>query len=247
MSHLFEPLNSQRYHPEKQNWRFADVPVGYYDGFSNDWQLMHLGARAAAEGYYGSHRSRSARRHHSHENWASGRTLISKRSRVWPRFCKEQGSCSGYSDCAVRTEGLFPTAPGRAATPCKKTKRTGGRWSGRAQYPFSEYQTPALWKFQRFMTFNNYLCKPPNVLVRLASNGWKCTRHTAIYYIPFFLRSRITVKISTADHSKTASAFWLTVQAVAAGRLPLTVRVSGTDWVEGGWDIRHGQGAGENC
>ena len=81
----------------------------------------------------------------------------------------------------------------------------------------------------------------PNAHWRPALNGWNCTRRMVICSTNFFRRSRTIARTNTAAVLRTASAFcWIPPARCARcgpEKLPLAVRISASDWMEGGWDL----------
>lgn len=72
------------------------------------------------------------------------------------------------------------------------------------------------------------------------SGCWSCTPHMATYCIPSSRLSAMSARIGTAAISKVAAGFLEVISAVREAwpaELPLFVRVSAVDGVEGGWSL----------
>jgi 2,4-dienoyl-CoA reductase-like NADH-dependent reductase (Old Yellow Enzyme family) len=215
----------------------------YIDGYSNDWQLMHLGSLAA--GGVGLIIAEA--------------TAVEARGRITPddvgiwsddrveplqkvtRFIKSQGAVpgiqiahAGRKACVNRPwDGGEPIAPGDA-----------GWWEivGASPLAFAEsYQVPQELTVAEIHEIEaNFAAAAVRSLA--AGFVWLEIHAAHGYLLNSFLSPLSNHRVDLYGGSFENRIRFLveTVQAVSKvwpEHLPLTVRISGTEWTEGGWDI----------
>ena len=216
------------------------------DGFANDWHLVHLGSRAVGgaglvmtEATAVTPKGASARRIS-----ASGTTTTSRRSRASCASSTAQGASPASSSRtpAARPARARPWEGGRASAP---PRAAGPTWSRPSAMPFADGYPDAAGA--RRATGSARVVEAFADGARRArwtrgSTSSRSTRRTATCCTSSCRRSvntrdrrvrRLVREPDPAACSRSCDA----VRGVWPERLPLFVRISATDWVEGGWDI----------
>lgn len=243
MSHLFDPLTVRGVTLRNRIGVSPMCMYSYTDGFSNDWQVTHLGARAAggagliiAEATAVEARGRISP--YDVGLWSDAH--VDPLARV-TRFIKEYGAVAGVQiahagrkACTQRPwDGGKPVAPGDARF-----------WEavGPSPIAFSDgYQTPhELSRAEIHAVQASFRAGAERALA--AGFEW-LEIHAAHGYLIHSFYSPISNQ-RTDDYGgsfENRIRFLLetvqTVRQVWPERLPLTVRISGTDWSEGGWTV----------
>ena len=243
MAHLFEPLALRDVH---LNNRIVVSPMCEYsseNGLANQWHLVHLGSRAGGRSRAGLHRGGGCVPEGRISPQDLGVWSDAHAEALAPivRFVRSQGSAAGIQLAHAGRKGSTkrPWDEG----PERIEVRDGG-WVPIAPstIPFSpEYPSP------REMSHDDIRVSPRNSQPRpgtrwmLASMSWNCTLPTATCCTNSFRR------FSNHRHDEYGGSFAnrtrFLLQVVAAVRrvwpeqLPLFVRISASDWTEGGWTI----------
>jgi len=243
MPHLFDNLKIKDITLRNRIGLPPMCQYSYIDGFSNDWQLAHLGARAAGGAGL----------------IIAEATAVEARGRITPfdvglwsdeqieplarvtRFIRQQGAAAGIqiahagrkADTGKPWEGGKPIPPGDPLF-----------WEavGPSAVPFSEgYQTPRALSLAEITRVQAAFAAGAERALR-AGFEW-LELHAAHGYLMHSFLSPISNQ-RTDDYGgsfENRIRFLLetlrAVRRVWPERLPLTVRVSGTDWVEGGWTV----------
>ena len=223
------------------------------DGFADDWHLVHLGAARRRRRRAGVHRGDRGGRRRPHqparprhlERRATSSALGAHR-RVRPRAGRRGRRSSSRTPAARRRTPRRGTAAG-ACQPAE-----GGwqpvapvRRAVRARVsPTPRALTPGDLRADR-----RRLRRRGRAARRGRASTWsRSTRRTATCCTSSCRRSRTGATTRTAARSSTAPRFALevvrAVRAVWPERLPLFLRISATDWVDGGWDADAVGGAG---
>jgi 2,4-dienoyl-CoA reductase-like NADH-dependent reductase (Old Yellow Enzyme family) len=215
----------------------------YRDGFSNDWQLVHLGARATGGAGL----------------VITEATAVEARGRITPddvgiwseahieplrrvaSFIKQQGAVAGIQ-IAHAGRKASTTRPWDGGAPLAADSPRGWQVVGPSALPFSElHQTPqSLSKNEIVSVQASFRAAARRALA--AGFEW-LEIHGAHGYLIHNFYSPLSNQRQDEYGGSFANRirfFVETVQAVRAEwpeRLPLTVRISGTDWVDGGWSV----------
>lgn len=243
MPHLFDPLTIKSVTLRNRIGVAPMCQYSYQDGFSNDWQVAHLGARAAGGAGL----------------IISEATAVEARGRISPQdvgiwsdahiaplarvtaFIKSQGAVPGIQIAhAGRKANTHSPWNGGKPVPAEAP----GSWQpiGPSPIPFNaEFQTP------------HELTLPEIHAVQAAFQAAAARAHAAgfewleIHAAHGYLIHNFLSPLSnqrTDDYGgsfENRIRFLLeTVRAVRPAwpqDLPLTVRISATEWVEGGWTL----------
>ena len=243
MTALFDPLTI---HGVTLRNRIGVSPMcqySYREGFSNDWQLVHLGARAA--GGVGLIITEAS--------------AVEARGRITPydiglwsdahidplvrvtRFIKEQGAVAGIQ-IAHAGRKACTDRPWNGGKPILPGDPRFWQAVGSSPLPFAEgHQTPQELSKAGIREVQDAF-RAAAVRALAAGFEWLEIHGAHGYLIHSFyspLSNRRTDEYGGSFENRIR--FLLeTVRAVRPvwpERLPLTVRISGTDWVEGGWVV----------
>ncbi len=243
MSHLFEPLTVRSITLRNRIGVSPMCQYSYSDGFSNEWQLVHLGTRAVGGAGL----------------VIAEATAVEARGRITPhdvgiwkdehveplrrviQVIKMNGAVPGIQiahagrKASVQRpwDGGRPIAPGEA-----------GYWQvvGPSPIPFAEgFQVPhelsrqEIWDIQAAfqLAAKRALAAGFEWLEIHGAHGYLA--HS--FYSP--ISNRRTDEYGGSFENRVRFLIETTrkVRVVWPERLPLTVRISGTDWIEGGWTI----------
>jgi 2,4-dienoyl-CoA reductase-like NADH-dependent reductase (Old Yellow Enzyme family) len=243
MTALFDPLTI---HGVTLRNRIGVSPMcqySYLEGFSNDWQMVHLGARAA--GGVGLIITEAS--------------AVEARGRITPydiglwsdahidplvrvtRFIKEQGAVAGIQ-IAHAGRKACTDRPWTGAKPLMPGDPRFWQAVGSSPLPFTEgHQTPQELSKAGIREVQDAF-RTAAVRALAAGFEWLEIHGAHGYLIHSFyspLSNHRTDKYGGSFENRIR--FLLeTVRAVRPvwpEKLPLTVRLSGTDWVEGGWVV----------
>lgn len=243
MPHLFDPLTIKDITLRNRIGLPPMCMYSYIDGFSNDWQLVHLGARAAGGAGL----------------IIAEATAVEARGRITPfdiglwndeqiaplarvtRFIQQQGTVpgiqiahAGRKACTGKPwEGGKPLQPGEALF-----------WQAVAPstLPFAEgYQTPSALSLDEIHHIQGAFAAAAGRAL-LAGFQWLELHAAHGYLMHSFLSPLCNQRTDAYGGSfENRTRFLLEtlrrVRTTWPERLPLTVRVSGTDWVECGWTL----------
>lgn len=243
MPHLFEPLSIKDITLRNRIGVSPMCQYSYTDGFSNDWQLMHLGARAAGgaglviiEATAVEARGRITP--HDLGIWSDAH--IESIARV-VRFIKEQGAVAGIQ-IAHAGRKASTHRPWEGGTPIQKGEANWWPVVGASPIAFSDaYQIPHSLELSEIHGIQQLFVQAAKRSLE-AGIEWMEVHSAHGYLLHSFLSPLSNHREDRYGGSFENRIRFLveTVQAVRGvwpERLPLTVRISGTDWVENGWDV----------
>jgi 2,4-dienoyl-CoA reductase-like NADH-dependent reductase (Old Yellow Enzyme family) len=243
MAHLFEPLNIRSVTLRNRIGVSPMCMYSYTNGFSNDWQLVHLGARAAggagliiAEATAVEDRGRITP--DDVGIWSD--THVEPLQRV-THFIKQYGAVAGIQ-LAHAGRKASTSRPWNGGKPLLASDPRGWQVIGPSAIPFSEgYQTPHELTVPEIHAVQasfrdaaaRALAAGFELLEIHAAHGYlihsfysPLSNHRTDEYGGSF-QNRIRFLMETVQ----------TVHTVWPAHLPLTVRISGTDWADGGWSV----------
>ncbi len=215
----------------------------YTDGFSNDWQLVHLGARAAGGAGL----------------VIAEATAVEARGRITPfdvgiwsdahvaplarvvGFIKQQGAVPGIQ-IAHAGRKACTDAPWRGGKPVPQSDPLWYAAVGASPIPFAEgYQTPHELSIEEIKGIQTSFVHGAE---RACAAGFEWLElHGAHGYLLQSFCSPLSNHRSDAYGGSFENRTRFLLETVAAVQqvwpddLPLTVRISGTEWAEGGWSI----------
>lgn len=245
MPHLFEPLTIRDITLRNRIGMSPMCQYSYQDGFSDDWQLVHLGARATggaglvmAEATAVEARGRITP--HDAGIWSDAH--IEPLARI-AHFVKQQGAVPGIQIAhAGRKASVERPWDGGRPIPLEDARA----WPvvGPSDIPFDDgYQVPHALNQQEIHQIQAAFA---DAAQRALTAGFEWFEiHAAHGYLIHSFYSPLSNHRSDlyGGSFENRIRFLLeTVQAVRTvwpERLPLAVRISGTDWVEGGWTIEN--------
>ncbi len=243
MPHLFDPLTIKDITLRNRIGLPPMCQYSYSEGFSNDWQMTHLGARAAGGAGL----------------IIAEATAVEARGRITPfdvglwsdehieplqrvtRFIKQNGAVAGIQvahagrkACTGKPwEGGQPILPGADLY-----------WEavGPSAVPFAEgYQTPHALSLDEIKVVQAVFASAAR---RALQAGFEWLElHAAHGYLIHSFLSPLSNHRKDAYGGNFENRIRFLMETLQAVRqtwpesLPLTVRVSGTDWVEGGWTL----------
>ncbi len=245
MTHLFEPYTLRGVTLRNRTGMAPMCQYSYADGFSNDWQLAHLGARAAgglgliiAEATAVEARGRITP--HDAGIWSDAH--IEPLARV-TSFIKKQGTTPGIqiAHAGRKASTQRPWDGGRPILP--EAGPDGWQVVGASPLPFAEgYATPHELSRSEIREVQGAFAAAAG---RALAAGFEWLEiHAAHGYLihSFYspLSNHRTDEYGGSFENRTRFLIETTraVRRIWPERLPLTVRLSCTDWVEGGWTVR---------
>ena len=239
MPHLFEPLTVRGITLRNRIGVSPMCMYSYMDGFSNDWQLVHLGARAAggaglviAEATAVEPRGRISV--FDLGIWSDAH--IDPLARL-TRVIKENGAVAGIQIAHAGRKAGSKRSWGSASP-----ESHGWQGFGPSPITFSaDYPVPYELSVAEIRQVQESFCAAAR---RALAAGFEWLElHAAHGYLLHSFYSPIS-NLRTDEYGgsfENRIRFLIeTVQALRVlwpERLPLTVRISGTDWVEGGWTV----------
>lgn len=243
MAHLFEPLTIRGVTLRNRVGVSPMCMYSYTNGFSNDWQLVHLGARAAGGAGL----------------IIAEATAVEDRGRITPddvgiwsdahveplqrvtRFIKQYGAVAGIQ-LAHAGRKASTSRPWDGGKPLSAGDPRGWQVVAPSAIPFNEgYQTPHELTIPEIHAVQaSFRAAAERALAAgfewleiHAAHGYlihsfysPLSNHRADEYGGSF-QNRIRFLMETVR----------TVHTVWPAHLPLTVRISGTDWADGGWNV----------
>jgi 2,4-dienoyl-CoA reductase-like NADH-dependent reductase (Old Yellow Enzyme family) len=243
MPHLFEPFTLRGVTLRNRIGVSPMCMYSYEDGFSNDWQVVHLGSRAVGgAGLIIAEATAVEARGRISPNdvgiWSDAHT--EPLARV-ARFIKQHGAIPGIQ-IAHAGRKACTDRPANGGKPIHPPDPRAWQAVAPSPIPFNEeYQVPhELSKAE----IKEVQLAFQQAVVRAVAAGFEwieihaahgyllhsfyspISNHRADEYGGSF-ENRIRFLLETAR----------SMRQVMPERLPLTVRISGTDWVEGGWTV----------
>jgi len=243
MPHLFEPLTVRGLTLRNRIGVSPMCQYSYVDGFSNDWQLVHLGARAA--GGVGLVIAEA--------------TAVEARGRITPddvgiwsdahveplqrvtRFLKEYGAAAGIQIAHAGRKASC-RRPWDGGGPILPDQPRGWQVVGPSPIAFDEgYAVPHELSVDEIHTIQaafrdaavRSLAAGFNWLELHAAHGYLI--HS--FYSPLSNHRRDQYGGSFDNRIRFLLETVRLVRPVWPEHLPLTVRISGTDWMDGGWTV----------
>ena len=243
MSHLFAPYTLRGVTLRNRIGMAPMCQYSYTDGFSNDWQLVHLGARAA--GGLGLIIAEA--------------TAVEARGRITPNdvgiwtdahiqplarvasFIKSQGAVAGIQ-IAHAGRKASTRRPWDGGKPIQLDDPDGWPIVGPSALPFADgYSLPHELSKTEIHTVQAAFTAAAG---RALAAGFEWLEiHAAhgylihSFYSPLSNQRRDEYGGSFENRTRFLIETIRAVRQVWPERLPLTVRLSCTDWLEGGWDI----------
>lgn len=243
MPGLFEPLTIQGTTLRNRIGVSPMCMYSYIDGFSNDWQVVHLGARAAGGAGL----------------ILTEATAVDPRGRITPydvgiwsdahvdplarvtRVIKSSGAVAGIQLAhAGRKAGS--RRPWEIGQPSRSDELPG--WQGIAPSPIAfneEYLVPHEMSVKEIKEVQDAFCAGAK---RALAAGFEWLEiHSAHGYLLHSFYSPLSNQRADAYGGSFENRIRFLLETVRAVRsvcpahIPLTVRISGTDWHEGGWVV----------
>lgn len=243
MPHLFDPLTIKDINLRNRIGVSPMCQYSYRDGFSNDWQVVHLGSRAVGGAGL----------------IIAEATAVEPRGRITPfdvgiwsdehieplsrvaRVIKANGAVPGIQ-IAHAGRKACTGKPWEGGKPIQLNEPNWWPVVGASSIPYTNaHQVPKELRIQEILDIQAQFA---NAAKRALDAGFEWLEvHAAHGYLlqsflsPFSnlrndtyggpFENRVRFTIETVQ----------TVRQVWPERLPLSVRISGTEWVEGGWDV----------
>jgi len=243
MSHLFEPMTIKDITLRNRIGVSPMCMYSYMDGVSNDWQVVHLGARAVGGAGL----------------IIAEATAVDPIGRITPydvgiwsdahieplervtRVIKENGAVAGIQIAhAGRKAGS--RRPWDIGKPRHPNELPGWQGVGPSPIAFNgEYAVPHELSLDEIRQVQDSFCAAAG---RALAAGFEWLEiHAAHGYLLHSFYSPISNHRSDEYGGSFENRIRFLLETVRAVRrvwpecLPLTVRISGTDWVEGGWSV----------
>ena len=243
MPHLFDPFTLKDITLRNRIGVSPMCQYCYTDGFSDDWQLMHLGARAAGGAGL----------------IIAEATAVEPRGRITPfdagiwsdahieplarvaRFVKSQGAVAGIQLAHAGRKACVGK-PWEGLKPLRENDPAWWRIAGPSPIPFSgEHQAPEPLDLAGIREIQQKFIQ---AAVRSLEAGFEWLElHAAHGYLLHSFLSPLSNQREDAYGGSFENRVRFLMETVAGvrrvwpERLPLTVRISGTEWVEGGWGV----------
>lgn len=243
MPHLFDPLTIKDITLRNRIGLPPMCQYCYQDGLSNDWQLVHLGSRAAGGAGL----------------IIAEATAVEPRGRITPfdvglwseahieplarvtRFIKSQGSAAGIQ-IAHAGRKACTGRPWEGGKPIEEGEALFWQAVGPGALPFAEgYQVPHVLSVGEIADLQAAFAAAAERALR-AGFEWLEVHAAHGYLLHSFLSPLSNQRADAYGGSLENRARFLlgvleAVRRVWPERLPLTVRISGTDWAQGGWSL----------
>jgi 2,4-dienoyl-CoA reductase-like NADH-dependent reductase (Old Yellow Enzyme family) len=243
MPHLFEPLTIRGITLRNRIGVSPMCMYSYTDGFSNDWQIIHLGARAAggaglviAEATAVEPRGRITP--HDVGIWSDEH--VEPLARV-TRIVKENGAVPGIqiAHAGRKASSRRPWDNGKPILP---DEPPGWQVVGPSPIAFSEdHGIPHELSVSEIHAVQDAFRAA--ALRALAAGFEWLELHAAHGYLIHSFYSPLSNQRTDEYGGSFENRIRFLMETIRAvrpiwpERLPLTVRISGTDWVEGGWTV----------
>jgi 2,4-dienoyl-CoA reductase-like NADH-dependent reductase (Old Yellow Enzyme family) len=243
MPHLFEPLTLRGITLRNRIGVSPMCQYSYQDGFSNDWQVIHLGARAAGgAGLIIAEATAVEARGRITPNdvgiWSDEQVEPLKRV---TKVIRENGAVAGIQ-IAHAGRKASTRRPWEGGTPIQADET--GYWpvAGASSIPFDEkHQIPHEFTIAEIQEI---ISDFKAAAVRALAAGFELLEvHAAhgyllhSFYSPLSNQRTDRYGGSFDNRIRLTMEVVQTVRSVWPERLPVIVRISGTDWTEGGWTV----------
>jgi 2,4-dienoyl-CoA reductase-like NADH-dependent reductase (Old Yellow Enzyme family) len=243
MPHLFEPLALRGITLRNRIGVSPMCQYSYQDGFSNDWQVIHLGARAAGgAGLIIAEATAVQARGRITPNdvgiWSDNR--VEPLERV-TKVIRENGAVAGIQ-IAHAGRKASTRRPWDGGTPIQADETDYWQVVGASPIPFNEkYQTP---HELTITEIQEIISDFKAAAVRALTAGFELLEvHAAHGYLLHSFYSPLSNQRTDQYGGSFENRIRLTMEVVQTVRavwpesLPVIVRISGTDWTEGGWTV----------
>ena len=245
MAHLFEPLTVRGVTLRNRIGVSPMCQYSYVDGFSNDWQLVHLGGRAVGGAGL----------------VIAEATAVEARGRITPddlgiwsdahieplqrvtAFLKEYGAVAGIQIAHAGRKASSRRPWDSVAGPIPLGEPRGWPVVGPSPIPFDTgYQAPHELSPDEIHAVQAAF---RDAAVRSLAAGFEWLEiHAAHGYLIHSFYSPLSNQRTDSYGGSFENRIRFLIETVRLvrpvwpERLPLTVRISGTDWVEGGWNVQ---------
>ncbi len=244
MPHLFDPLTVRGITLRNRIGVSPMCMYSYADGFSNEWQMIHLGARAVggagliiAEATAVEPRGRITP--YDVGIWSDAH--IEPLARV-TRVVKEYGAAAGIQIAHAGRKASSNRPWENEGRPIPPGQPPGWQVVGPSPVAFDEgYTVPHELSVSEIHAAQD--CFRAAALRALAAGFEWLEIHAAHGYLIHSFYSPISNRRADEYGGSFENRIRFLIETVRAVRpvwpdhLPLTVRISGTDWVEGGWTV----------
>ena len=242
MSHLFEPITLRSLTVRNRVWLAPMCQYSATDGVPNDWHLVHLGARAT--GGFGLVLTEAAAVVPEGRISAQDAGLWNdEQAEAWRRivdFVHGQGAAVGVqlAHAGRKASTYRPWADEAGSVPL-----SDGGWTTVAPsaVPFEGYAEPAALSTDEIADVATAFA---DATTRAVTAGFDTVElHAAHGYLLHQFLSPLSNHREDEYGGSFENRARLLLEVVDAVRTalpdtaPLLVRISGTDWVEGGWDL----------
>ena len=243
MTHLFDPLTVRDITLRNRIGVSPMCQYSYENGFSNEWQLVHLGARAAGGAGLVITEAAAVEARGRISPWDVGiwsDEHIEGLGRV-AFFIKQQGAVAGIQ-IAHAGRKACTQRPWEGGQPLGQGEESYWQAAAPSPLPFSEkHQTPHELNKKEILEVQNAFCRAAE---RALQAGFEWLElHAAHGYLihnflsPFSNRRGDEYGGSFENRIRFLLETVRQVRRVWPERLPFTLRISGTDWAEGGWTL----------
>ena len=243
MPHLFDPLTIRAVTLRNRIGLSPMCMYSYTDGFSNDFQLIHQGTRAAGgAGLIISEatavEARGRITPHDVGLWSDAH--IESLARV-TRIVRENGAVPGVQ-LAHAGRKASTARPWEGGKPILPDQENGWQVIGPSPIPYSsESGVPAEMSLEDIQTVQVAF---RSAAIRAQAAGYEWLElHAAHGYLIHSFYSPISNQRTDQYGGSFENRIRFLLETVQAVRpvwpedLPLTVRISGSDWLDGGWNV----------
>lgn len=243
MPHLFEPLTLRGVTLRNRIGVSPMCQYSYEDGFSNDWQVVHLGARAAGGAALVISEAAAVEtvgRITPNDVGIWSDEHIEPLARV-TRFIRQQGAVPAIQ-LAHAGRKASTLRPWEGGSPIPPNDPRSWQTVGPSPLAFDERFQPPHELSEAEIQSVQQSFKAAAARSLAAGFEWLEIHAAHGYLIHSFyspLSNRRSDKYGGSFDNRIRFLLETTraVRSIWPERLPLTVRISGSDWVEGGWDV----------
>ena len=249
MPALFEPITLRSLTVRNRVWLSPMCQYSRVDGLPDDWHLVHLGARACG-GFGLLFTEASAVLPEGRISPQDAGIWNDEQAAAWSRtvdFVHERGAAIGMqlAHAGRKASTYRPWAPATGSEPVED-----GGWAAVAPsaVPFEEYAEPTALSGDGVADVVQAFADAAD---RAVGAGFDTVElHAAHGYLLHEFLSPLSNRRDDDYGGSFEHRTRLVLEAVDAVReripesMPLVVRISGTDWVEGGWDLEQSTALG---